>query len=79
MNSSVYSADRATHLRILAVALAASIAIVGFVISVRVTSIEMTQTMNAGRLQKVAMKSKEAILASPTHFDAPHLRHPRSL
>lgn len=35
MNSSVYSADRATYLRIVLVALLASIAVVGFAISAR--------------------------------------------
>ena len=39
MSSSVYNADRTTHLRIVAVALMASIAIVGLAISARVNSI----------------------------------------
>ena len=42
MNSSVYSADRATYLRIVTVALLASMAIVGFAISVRTSAPAMT-------------------------------------
>jgi hypothetical protein len=38
MNSSVYSADRATYLRIVVVALIASIGIVGFAMSARSNS-----------------------------------------
>jgi hypothetical protein len=39
MNSSIYSADRATHLRIVAIALVISIAIVGLGIVARVSEI----------------------------------------
>jgi hypothetical protein len=69
MNSSVYSADRATHLRILAAALLASIAILGFAISARVNSAEMTRTMTVGRPLKAEAPSKEAATASSTRPD----------
>lgn len=38
MNHSFYSADRATHMKIVAAALAASIGIAGFAIAVRINS-----------------------------------------
>lgn len=38
MNHSIYSADRATHLKIVVVALVAGIAVAGFGITARVTS-----------------------------------------
>jgi len=38
MNHSIYSADRATHLKIVVVALVAGIAVAGFGISARVNS-----------------------------------------
>ena len=65
MNSSVYSADRATHLRVVAVALMASIAIVGFAISARVNSIEAAQTTHANRPQTATILSTEAVATSP--------------
>ncbi|MGB8400674.1 hypothetical protein [Bradyrhizobium sp.] len=43
MNHSIHSADRATHLKIVIVALVAGIAVAGFGISVR-TNTDMTQT-----------------------------------
>ena len=49
MNSSVYSADRTTHLRIVAVALMASIAIAGFAVSTRINSIAAARTMKVDR------------------------------
>ena len=52
-------------MRIVAVALMASIAIVGLAISARFNSIEMTQTMNAGRVQKVEIVGKEALVPAP--------------
>jgi hypothetical protein len=63
MNSSVYSADRATHLRIVALALMLSIAIVGFAVSARVNSIEMTQTIGLDHPRKAEMPGKEAATA----------------
>ena len=65
MNSSVYNADRATHLRIIAVALIASIAIVGLAISARVNSIQGRQITSAGMIQKAEISKNEAI-AAPT-------------
>ncbi len=38
MNSSIHTADRATHMRILALALIAAIAVTGFAISVRLSA-----------------------------------------
>lgn len=62
MNFSVYSADRATHLRIVVVALVASISIVGFSISVRRISTETTHAMTVDRDQQVKiLRKKEAL------------------
>ena len=44
MNHSIYSADRATHLKIVVMALVAGIAVAGFGISARTSSDEYTQT-----------------------------------
>lgn len=44
MNHSIYSADRSTHLKIVVVALVAGIAVVGFGISARTSSDDLTQT-----------------------------------
>ena len=44
MNHSIYSADRATHLKIVVVALVAGIAVAGFGISARVSDDSYTQT-----------------------------------
>ena len=63
MNSSVYNADRATHLRIIAVALIASIAIVG--LAARVNSFQGRQMTSAGMIQKPEISKNEAI-AAPT-------------
>lgn len=53
MNSSIYSADRATHLRIVAIALAGSIAFLGFSVSVRLDAVFATTTssVEAGKLR----------------------------
>ena len=64
MTSSVYNADRATHLRIVAVVIA-SIAIVGLAISARVNSIQDRQITSAGMIQKAEISKNEAI-ATPT-------------
>jgi hypothetical protein len=69
MNSSVYSADRGTHLRILITALIASIAVVAFAISVRIASIEATQ-VNVGQSRKAGIPNEEAVLTSPARSDA---------
>ena len=65
MNCSVYSADRATHLRILVVTLIASIAIVGFSISARFNSIEPTEAANIDRYQQVKIPDKAALRIYP--------------
>jgi hypothetical protein len=44
MNHSIYSADRATHLKIVVVALVAGIVVAGLGISARITSDGYTQT-----------------------------------
>ena len=48
MNHSIHSADRATHLKIVVMALVAGIAVAGFALSARVSS-DYTQT---ARVQK---------------------------
>ena len=52
MNHSIYSADRATHLKVVAVALMAGIAVAGLGISARTSDDGYTQTarvMKAGK------------------------------
>ena len=54
MNHSIYSADRATHLKVVVVALVAGILVAGFTITTRYTASDdgMTQTarvMKAGK------------------------------
>ncbi len=53
MNHSIYSADRTTHLKIVAVALFAGIAIVGFGISMRsndsINSVQATRVIKADK------------------------------
>jgi hypothetical protein len=44
MNHSIYSADRTTHLKIVVVALAAGIVVLGFGISARSNAEDFTQT-----------------------------------
>jgi hypothetical protein len=51
MNHSVYSADRATHLKIVVVALIAGIAVAGFGISAR-TNADFTQTAQSTHVMK---------------------------
>jgi hypothetical protein len=65
MNSSVYSADRSTHLRIVVTALIASIIIVGLAISTRLSSDGGMQIVGTGRPQKIELPNREAILVSP--------------
>jgi len=61
MNSSIYSADRATHLRIVVVALAGSIAIMAFSLSARVGSIVAAPAIvEAGKLRGLDLTGKEA-------------------
>jgi hypothetical protein len=61
MNHSIYSADRATHLKVVVVALIAGITVAGFGISARTTSDEgYTQTARVLKAGKpVAITSAE--------------------
>jgi hypothetical protein len=62
MNSSIYSADRTTHLRIIAVALVISIAIVGFAASARLAAIGTLQASEpSGQIQKAGVPTLEAM------------------
>ncbi|MGH6776887.1 MAG: hypothetical protein ACRECL_02590 [Bradyrhizobium sp.] len=62
MNSSVYSADRATHLRVVVVALMTSIGIVGFAISARSPS----AAIDAPRTSAGEIHQADASHARPT-------------
>lgn len=63
MNHSIYSADRATHLKIVVVALVAGIAVAGFGISARTTSDDYTQTAHVIKAGKpVAITSSNTSL-----------------
>ncbi len=64
MNCSVYSADRTTHLRIIAVALVFSIMIVGLAVSARVSAI--------GSMQASEHPVRNAGLASRGELVTPH-------
>ena len=56
MNHSIYSADRTTHVRVVAVALIAGILVAGFGISMRNSSDEgLTQTARVMKAGKPAM------------------------
>ncbi|MGY4502297.1 L-asparaginase/Glu-tRNA(Gln) amidotransferase subunit D [Bradyrhizobium sp. GM24.11] len=64
MNHSIYSADRSTHLKVVAVALVAGIALAGFGISARSSSDEgLTQTARVIKAGKpVVITSSNASL-----------------
>lgn len=64
MNHSIYSADRSTHLKVVAVALVAGIAVAGFGISARSSSDEgLTQTARVIKAGKpVVITSSNASL-----------------
>ncbi|QAU48936.1 hypothetical protein [Bradyrhizobium guangzhouense] len=64
MNHSIYSADRSTHLKVVAVALVAGIAVAGFGISARTGSDEgLTQTARVIKAGKpVVVTSSDASL-----------------
>ena len=64
MNHSIYSADRSTHLKVVAVALIAGIAVAGFGISARTGSDEgLTQTARVIKAGKpVVITSSNASL-----------------
>jgi len=60
MNSSIYSADRATHLRIVAVVLVISIAIVGFGMTARIKAAGAMQVSgHPGQIQKPGPFNRE--------------------
>ncbi|HET7885778.1 MAG TPA: hypothetical protein VFL62_06080 [Bradyrhizobium sp.] len=62
MNSSIYSADRATHLRIVVVALVCSIALTAFSLSARVSSIiAAPAAVEASELRGPGFTGQEAI------------------
>jgi hypothetical protein len=64
MNHSIHSADRATHLKIVVVALVAGIAVAGFGISAR-TGSDYTQTahvIKAGKPMMMMVTSSDASL-----------------
>jgi hypothetical protein len=52
MNHSIHSADRATHLKIVVVALIAGIAVAGFGISARTNNAEYSQTAQTNHVIK---------------------------
>ncbi len=64
MNSSVYSADRATYLRIVIVALLASIAIVGFAVSARISDDRSAQAMNGPCIWKAELPNHNAAVTA---------------
>jgi hypothetical protein len=64
MNHSIYSADRSTHLKIVVVALVASIAVAGLGILARTTSNDYAQTarvIKAGTMMTVTNSDTTAI------------------
>ncbi len=65
MNSSIYSADRATHLRIIAVATVFSVMIAGFAAAICAGSTGMTQaTAYPGHKSRPAIPTSLAARAS---------------
>jgi hypothetical protein len=64
MNHSIHSADRATHLKIVVVALVAGIAVAGFGIFARSNSSDYTQTahvVKAGKLITVTSSNTSVV------------------
>jgi hypothetical protein len=64
MNHSIHSADKATHLKIVIVALVAGIAVAGFGISARSNSSDYTQTahvVKAGKLITVTSSNASVV------------------
>lgn len=70
MNASVYSADRATFLRTVTVALLASIAIVGLAISTKIGNDRSAQPANEGAAWKAELPNHNAAVAPPTRWNA---------
>ncbi len=58
MNHSIYSADRSTHLKVVAVALIAGIAVAGFGISARTSNTGLTETARVVKAGAVVTVSK---------------------
>jgi hypothetical protein len=66
MNHSIYSADRTTHMKIVAVALAAGIGVAGFGIAVRVNSDDgYSQTAHVVIITKTRIQNQRFALALP--------------
>jgi hypothetical protein len=66
MNHSIYSADRTTHVKIVAAALVASICVAGFGIAVRVnTGNEYSQNAQIIKI-KVRHQDRQFAVVSPT-------------
>jgi hypothetical protein len=66
MNHSIYSADRATHMKIVVATLVASIGVAGFGIVVRVnTKNEYSQTAQVIKI-KARLEDRKLAFASPT-------------
>jgi hypothetical protein len=64
MNHSIHSADKATHLKIVIVALVAGIAVAGFGISARTNSSDYSQTahvVKAGKLTTVTSSNSSVV------------------
>ena len=65
MNHSIYSADRATHLKVVVVALVAGILVAGFTISTRNTAsddgIQTARVMKAGKPVVVTSSSTSTV------------------
>jgi hypothetical protein len=77
MNASVYSADRATYLRIVIVTLLASIAIVGLAISARIGNNRSAQATNGRANWKAELPNRNAAVGLPsrlTDLIRPHSR-----
>ena len=60
MNSSIYNADRATYRRIVAIALAISIAITGIMLSSPLLTDSALKATNAGQLHRKAIAAEHA-------------------
>jgi hypothetical protein len=63
MNHSIHSADRATHLKIVVVALVAGIAVAGFGISARINSdyMQTTHVVKAGKPMAVTSSGASVV------------------
>jgi len=70
MNSSVFSADRATYLRIVIVALLASIAVVALAISAKIGDDRSAQAMNSGYTWKAELPNHSAAVVLPERPNA---------